>query len=64
MATGFVCVGSMTTRRTMAENASITDRDFPTTEAAAARILSLPMYPELTESQIDYVVEAVANALQ
>ena len=38
--------------------------DFPMTEAAAARILSLPMYPELTESQIDYVVEAVANALQ
>ena len=38
--------------------------DFPMTEAAAARILSLPMYPELTDLQIDYVVEAVANALQ
>jgi dTDP-4-amino-4,6-dideoxygalactose transaminase len=38
--------------------------DFPRTEAAAARILSLPMYPELTDLQIDYVVEAVANGLQ
>jgi dTDP-4-amino-4,6-dideoxygalactose transaminase len=38
--------------------------DFPVTEAAAARILSLPMYPELTGEQIDYVVEAVADALQ
>jgi dTDP-3-amino-3,4,6-trideoxy-alpha-D-glucose transaminase len=38
--------------------------DFPMTEAAAARVLSLPMFPELTESQIDYVVEAVANAVQ
>jgi dTDP-4-amino-4,6-dideoxygalactose transaminase len=38
--------------------------DFPRTEAAAARILSLPMYPELTDAQIDYVVEAVANAVK
>jgi dTDP-4-amino-4,6-dideoxygalactose transaminase len=38
--------------------------DFPLTEAAAARILSLPMYPELTGEQIDYVVEGVADALQ
>src|SRR5207247_62568 len=37
--------------------------DFPATEAAAARILSLPMYAELTEAQIDYVVEALAGAL-
>jgi dTDP-4-amino-4,6-dideoxygalactose transaminase len=38
--------------------------DFPLTEAASSRILSLPMYPELAEEQIDYVVEAVADALQ
>jgi dTDP-4-amino-4,6-dideoxygalactose transaminase len=38
--------------------------DFPATEAAAARILSLPMYPELTGEQIDYVAEGVADALQ
>jgi len=29
--------------------------DFPITEAAATRILSLPMYPELTGAQIEYV---------
>ncbi|MGH9144539.1 MAG: DegT/DnrJ/EryC1/StrS family aminotransferase [Vicinamibacterales bacterium] len=33
--------------------------DFPITEAAAPRILSLPMYAELTDAQIDYVAEAV-----
>ena len=38
--------------------------DFPKTEAAAARILSLPMYPEMTDAQIDYVVEAIGHALQ
>jgi len=31
----------------------------PVTEAAASRIVSLPMYPELTEEQIQLVVEAV-----
>jgi len=36
--------------------------DFPATEAAAARVLSLPMYAELTEAQIDYVAEALADA--
>jgi dTDP-4-amino-4,6-dideoxygalactose transaminase len=33
--------------------------DFPVTEAAAPRILSLPMFAELTEAQIDYVCDAV-----
>jgi dTDP-4-amino-4,6-dideoxygalactose transaminase len=32
---------------------------FPVTERAAARILSLPMFPELTASQIEYVAGAV-----
>ena len=36
--------------------------DFPATEAAAARILSLPMFAELTEEQIDYVCDAVIGA--
>ena len=35
---------------------------FPATEAAAARVLSLPMYPELTEPQIEYVADALRNA--
>ncbi len=35
----------------------------PETEAAANEVLSLPMYPELKNEQIDYVCEVVANAL-
>jgi dTDP-4-amino-4,6-dideoxygalactose transaminase len=35
---------------------------FPATEAAAARLLSLPMYPELSEQQIEYVADALRNA--
>jgi dTDP-3-amino-3,4,6-trideoxy-alpha-D-glucose transaminase len=35
---------------------------FPATEAAAGRILSLPMYAELTAPQIDYVADAVRSA--
>ncbi|HJZ72752.1 MAG TPA: DegT/DnrJ/EryC1/StrS family aminotransferase [Vicinamibacterales bacterium] len=39
-----------------------TPGDFPATERAAARILSLPMYAELTDAQIDYVAEAIGGA--
>ncbi len=35
----------------------------PETEAAANEVLSLPMYPELTNDQIDYVCEVVTKAL-
>jgi len=35
--------------------------DFPVTERAAGRILSLPMYPELSAEQIDAVVDAIAG---
>jgi dTDP-4-amino-4,6-dideoxygalactose transaminase len=34
---------------------------FPVTEKAAGRILSLPIYAELTEQQIDYVAAAIAG---
>ena len=34
---------------------------FPVTEGAAAKILSLPMYPELEGEQIRYVVESLAE---
>jgi dTDP-4-amino-4,6-dideoxygalactose transaminase len=37
--------------------------DFPVCEAAAAEVLSLPMFPELTESQIEQVVDAVCAGL-
>jgi len=33
--------------------------DFPVTEKAAARLLSLPMFPELTRQQIEYVTDAI-----
>ncbi len=33
--------------------------DFPVTEKGAKEILSLPMYPELTEEQIIYVSQAI-----
>lgn len=37
--------------------------DFPVAEAAAQRILSLPMFPEITEQQIDRVCEELIKAL-
>jgi dTDP-4-amino-4,6-dideoxygalactose transaminase len=36
--------------------------DLPVTEQAAAELLSLPMFPELTEAQIETVVAAVRGA--
>lgn len=37
--------------------------DFPVAEAAAERILTLPLYPGITESQQNRVVETLATAL-
>jgi dTDP-4-amino-4,6-dideoxygalactose transaminase len=39
------------------------DADLPITEAAAARSLSLPMYPGLTDAEVDEVVAAMRRAL-
>ena len=36
---------------------------FPVTERAAERIVSLPMYPELTDEQLARVIAAVKKAL-
>lgn len=33
--------------------------DFPVTESVAKRLLSLPMYPELTPEQIEYVADCI-----
>jgi dTDP-4-amino-4,6-dideoxygalactose transaminase len=33
----------------------------PNTEKATQRIVSLPMYPELTNDEIDYVIESIRS---
>ena len=33
--------------------------DFPEAERATAEVLSIPVYPELTEEQIDYVADLI-----
>jgi dTDP-4-amino-4,6-dideoxygalactose transaminase len=38
--------------------------DFPVAEALSKRILPLPMYPELTDEQVDYVVGVVREYFQ
>ena len=37
--------------------------DFPVSEKAAKELFSLPVYPELTREQMDYVVESVKEGL-
>jgi len=37
--------------------------DFPVSEAAAEEVLSLPMFPELTEDQIKYVCESLKEVI-
>ena len=38
--------------------------DFPLAESSAQRILSLPMYPELTKSQIKYVADCIKEYMK
>jgi dTDP-4-amino-4,6-dideoxygalactose transaminase len=38
--------------------------DFPVSEAVSRRILPLPMYPELTDEQVDYVAAQVRSFFQ
>jgi dTDP-4-amino-4,6-dideoxygalactose transaminase len=33
--------------------------DFPVAEQVARQILPLPIYPELTDQQVDYVIETI-----
>lgn len=40
-----------------------TDQRLPVTEDIASRVLSLPMYPDLSPGQIDHIVNAVVDGL-
>jgi len=46
------------------QHLGLKDGSFPVTEAAASEILSLPMFPELTESQVDRVAHAIREFYQ
>jgi dTDP-4-amino-4,6-dideoxygalactose transaminase len=35
--------------------------DFPVSEAAAASVISIPIYPELTDEQKDYVAGKIVE---
>jgi dTDP-4-amino-4,6-dideoxygalactose transaminase len=41
------------------EHLGYKEGDFPITEGIAQRLLSLPMYPELTRDQIEYVTDSI-----
>ena len=38
--------------------------DFPESEKAAATSIALPIYPDLTKEQIEYVAETINNYLK
>lgn len=38
--------------------------DFPVAERLAGRILSLPMFPDITDAQVDFVAEQLAKAVK
>jgi len=40
------------------------DRTLPVAEQVAAECLSLPIFPEITDAQVDRVIEVIGDALQ
>jgi dTDP-4-amino-4,6-dideoxygalactose transaminase len=45
------------------EHLGYREGDFPVTESVAKNLLSLPMFPELTRAQIEYVVDCISDWL-
>lgn len=45
------------------ENLGYTEGSLPVAESASKRILSLPLYPEITDEQIDYIIQKVREFL-
>jgi dTDP-4-amino-4,6-dideoxygalactose transaminase len=41
------------------ENLGYKEGDFPVTEAMANRVLSLPLYNDMTDEEISYVIDVV-----
>jgi dTDP-4-amino-4,6-dideoxygalactose transaminase len=39
------------------------DGDFPVTEKLSSQAISLPMFPDMTEEDVDYVCEAMRDIL-
>ena len=46
-----------------AQNLGYKAGDFPQAESQAKRILSLPIYPELTDDQVDHVAQCIIDSL-
>jgi dTDP-4-amino-4,6-dideoxygalactose transaminase len=42
----------------------LAERPLPVAERAAGEVLSLPMFPHMTDRQVDYVCESLAGALR
>ena len=47
-----------------ADNLGYQTGDFPTAESQAKRILSLPIYPELTDDQVNHVAKSIIDCLE
>ncbi len=45
------------------EGLNYREGDFPVAEACARQALSLPIYPEMTDEQVEYVVDTIKDAL-
>ena len=45
------------------DNLTYSEGDLPLTEKAASEVLSLPMYPELTDEQVEYVASCVIELM-